>query len=69
MGVSSVEANPASEPARIGTAGLRILFANVVAEVGIVITGGPGPPHWVWAGLPHLARVHRGKPGPCPAAV
>jgi len=38
--VSSVEANPASEPARIGTTGRRILSANVVAEVGIVITGG-----------------------------
>ena len=40
VGVSSVDASPTAEPARIGTTGRRILLANVVAEVGIVITGG-----------------------------
>jgi cytochrome c oxidase assembly protein subunit 15 len=40
VGVSIADASPTAEPARIGTTGRRILLANVVAEVGIVVTGG-----------------------------
>ena len=64
---SAVTVRPSAawhEPSPSARSDAGILLANVVAEVGIVVTGGLVRLTGSGLGLPDLAGVHRRQPGP-----